>query len=177
MNCPKCNETAAPNQAFCENCGAPLKGGVVRRRAPRRRVSHAEREYTRHIKHAQITIFVVAALSLLAALMTFFVMENLFVSNWPTEGLVMFIGQIVLGIIYIGLGFWSASNPFAASLTTLILFITLILISAVINPASILMGGMVGVGIKIVIILCLLSGIKSSLGYRRLKARQQASAR
>lgn len=177
MNCPKCNETAAPNQAFCENCGAPLKGGVVRKRAPRKRVSHAEREYARHIKHAQITIFVVAALSFLAALMIFLLMQSRFSGSWPTDVLVMFIGQLVVGIIYIGLGFWSASNPFAASLTTLILFITLILIGAVINPASILMGGMVGIGIKIVIILCLLSGIKSSLGYRRLKARQQASAR
>ena len=24
MNCPKCNYPAAPNQKFCENCGAPI---------------------------------------------------------------------------------------------------------------------------------------------------------
>jgi uncharacterized membrane protein YiaA len=68
---------------------------------------------------------------------------------------------VALGVIYIGLWWWAQTNAFAAALIALLLFVTVMLVSALIDPVSLVKG----IIIKIVIIGALSSAVSS--GYRQ----------
>jgi hypothetical protein len=66
-----------------------------------------------------------------------------------------------LGVIYMGLWWWAQTNAFAAALIALLLYVSWMLVAALINPASLLMG----IIVKVVIIAALSSAV--SAGYRQ----------
>lgn len=74
----------------------------------------------------------------------------------------------IVGFVYLGLFFWAKTNPFGATLTALIIFVTNILLSAAIDPSTVAKGMI----LKVIIIFALLSGVRSGLAFKRLgKAR------
>jgi hypothetical protein len=87
--------------------------------------------------------------------------------SWPelvekTRGTVRLQAGIlgVLGAAFIGLWWWAQTNPFAAALTALLMYLTAQVIGAMVEPESLLKG----IVIKIVIVVALFSAV--SAGHR-----------
>ena len=88
------------------------------------------------------------------------------------RGMVTFqmVVLVTLGVIYVGLWWWAQTNAFAAALIALLLFVTVMLVSALIDPVSLVKG----IIIKVVIIAALSSAVSS--GYRqRAQVRRRAA--
>jgi hypothetical protein len=80
--------------------------------------------------------------------------------------------MFVLALIQGGLWVWSKRATFAAAVASMALYVTLILLGAVIDPASLASGWL----IKVMFILALSKAIKAGLVVRRLKLEAQARA-
>lgn len=76
----------------------------------------------------------------------------------------LLVVNIGLSVIYLGLWFWAKSNPYAAALVALLLFLTVIVISAVYEPATLAQGILV----KILFIAALGKAVVSGREERRL---------
>ena len=72
-----------------------------------------------------------------------------------------------MGLIFLGLFSWAKSNPFAASLTALFIYITFMLIGCAIDPTSLGRSFIV----EIIISLALVSGVKSGLALEHGRSR------
>ena len=68
-----------------------------------------------------------------------------------------------------GLFFWAKTNPFGASLTALIIYVTGMIVGAALDPATLAQGWL----IKILVIAALVSGVRSGIAYAKLKGAGQ----
>ncbi len=86
------------------------------------------------------------------------------------------IGGLVLNLALAltqgGLWLWSKRATFAAAVASTALYVTLILVGAVVDPASLVRGWLV----KVMFIAALVKAIKAGLVVRRLKVEAQARA-
>jgi hypothetical protein len=73
-----------------------------------------------------------------------------------------------LGVAFIGLWWWAQTNPFAAALIALLLYITSLLVGALVDPTSLLKGFIV----KGIVAVALFSAV--SAGYRQRGIRRRA---
>ena len=74
----------------------------------------------------------------------------------------------VLAVIFLALWWWAQSNPFGAALSALLLYLTVTLVGAMVDPASLLKG----IIIKGLIVVGLFSAV--SAGYRERQRRRPA---
>ncbi len=113
--------------------------------------------YDKHIRNARIMLFVLAGLFLLSL-----------VSLTPFDDnplrLVMAGIIILFAAVYIALAFWTKKKPYTAILTALILFISLQVLSFLLQPASIFQGWF----LKIIVILLLILGLRNAKESQRL---------
>jgi hypothetical protein len=107
--------------------------------------------YDKHIRNARIMLFVVAGLFLLSliGLMPF--------DDNPAK-IVMGIILVLFAGVYITLAFWTKKKPFAALLTALIFFISLEVVSAILQPATIWQGWL----LKIAVVVMLILGLRNA---------------
>jgi hypothetical membrane protein len=107
--------------------------------------------YDKHIRNARVMLFVLAGLFLLSL-----------VSLTPFDDnplkLVMAGIIILFAAAYVALAFWTKKKPYSAILTALILFISLEVLSFLLQPASIFQGWI----LKIIVILLLLLGLRNA---------------
>jgi hypothetical protein len=185
-NCPKCDVEVEEASAFCESCGAALKKGVKRRKVRNRRGGLAEKIHGRNIKGARIAIMIVAVLTFLETAVLWFLYATVkaaFASEGiplsEAEGLgvlqLMVMASALVGFVMLGLFFWAGSNPFAASLTALIIYLTAMLVGFALNPLALV--SPIGWVIRISIILALSSGVRSGLVSKRGGARPRRTRR
>ena len=74
---------------------------------------------------------------------------------------------LVVAAIYFGLFFWAKTNPFAACLTALIIYLTSIVVNLALNPM--MFASPLAIVMAVAIILALASGVRSGLAYSKLK--------
>jgi hypothetical protein len=72
--------------------------------------------------------------------------------------------NLALAVVYLGLFFWARRNALAATVIALILFITVIGVSAVFDPKTLVMG----IPIKVLFVAALLAAIGSAQRERKL---------
>lgn len=82
------------------------------------------------------------------------------------RGMVRILLAVNIGMaaIYLGLWFWARQNAYAAALVALLLFVTVVVISAVLEPKSLVQG----VLLKILFIAALAKAVQAGLEERRL---------
>jgi hypothetical protein len=82
------------------------------------------------------------------------------------KGLVnmLLVVNIALSVIYFGLWFWARKNPYAASLVALLLFLTVIVASAVWEPSTLYQGILV----KILFVVALAKAVSAGREERRI---------
>lgn len=149
-SCSNCTENIAIGEVFCPNCGFPENGTEKERNKFESRINAKKnllREVEREVKRGRNTLIFLGILNGLAGLYYGFILEEIAVC----------VAQIIVAIIYLVLSTWVKKQPFGALLSALILYLTIVLLLAVIEPIS-LASGIVW---KIVIIGFLVKGIKS----------------
>jgi hypothetical protein len=115
------------------------------------------RAYQKHIRRARILLFIIAGLQLIAAIL-------LGIAGQP--GYEIEVGlQVVLGLVFAGLAFWTKYKPYAALMTALVIYVGIFLLSAILEPSSIISGLL----IKIVIVVLLIRGISNARDAEEMK--------
>lgn len=151
LSCENCNAINLPTQKFCTQCSFPVGGNDEEKTKFRLIVSSRKRllkDVEEKIKSAKTIIYVLAGFALVMGLV--FGLVN---DDFPTM-----IMNLFLSVIYLILAAWSNKNPFGAILTAFIIYITLIVINAFFDPATIIQG----IIIKIFFIGALIKGTRSA---------------
>lgn len=148
--CSNCNSPISPEEVYCSNCGYPENGDEKEKDKFQRRIDAKKgllKEVKKEVKKGKNTLIVLGILNAIAGIYYGFVVED--VLTGVIEG--------ILGIVYLGLSIWSDKQPFGALLSALILYLTLVLLLAILEPVTIFQG----IIWKILIIGFLVRGIKS----------------
>ena len=115
--------------------------------------------YDKHVRNARVMLYVLTGLILL----------SLF-SLTPIDNSRKYIAAavvLVFAAIFAALGYWSKKKPFMAILTALILFVSLMTISAIMQPSTLLRTWYV----KIAVILFLILGLRNA---KEIRDRREA---
>ncbi len=176
VTCPKCGAACQTLTRYCEACGTPLLAEAKPRVSPltaamNRRTAETTRK---SIRSARLALGFVALITLAFNVFIHLKFNSDIAAARANPGLtvdetvvsqshMLFTVNYVLVVIYIALTFWAGRNPFGACLTGLILYLTLNLINAALDPATIIQGFI----LKIIIILALANGVKAGLASRR----------
>lgn len=176
--CKKCQFEQSTGQRYCTNCGEPLVG-------PTKQTSSSSpsggslgslvnHQHGKHIRGARIAIMFVAVITIIFSIVMWFLLNSEIEKVKSDPGMVV-IQEVVtqaqieigvtfaLGIVFFILFFWAKSNPFAATLTALLLYLTNIIVAVGIEPTSLAKG----IIVKIIIIVALVNGLKSALAYKK----------
>ena len=149
--CNHCETSVNDDDAFCQDCGYPLKGNeqdVAKFYAKRAMNKNKNIDAAEKIKSAKNTLFVIAGVVLLFAIVRY-------LSIGDIADLII---NFIVCCMYILLGFWTEQKPLIALLLGLLLYVTLVVISAVLEPMTLVKG----ILWKIVIISYLGKGIYSA---------------
>ena len=172
LYCPHCGAEYQPGQRFCESCGKAVPAGNTH--GGPRVIEYAARsgagfemledELRKQQKKASTALIIVAVLQTLAVVLFYFIIEN----APPEAGLThLSTGLIALiALAFWGLWFWSRSAPMPAAITGLVLYLSLQLLDAVVDPSSLARGWLV----KIIVIVLLARAIEAGVKYRKLLA-------
>src|SRR5690606_15158409 len=150
--CSECNSEMQLEQKFCNDCGYPEGGttqeqsGFHARQVMKKR-GHSEASST--IKKGRNTLFVISAIAFLSGLYYFFKLDDSSV----------LIVNTVLSISYLCLGFWSQKRPLVALILGLMVYLTTLVLTGLIEPETIYKG----ILLKIFILVYLGKGINSAL--------------
>src|ERR1700741_710439 len=160
--CKSCYEKVNEADAFCNNCGYPLKGTEAEQRdfiANRTSQEIDLKDYNKKIKSAGIALYWVAAACLISGLVFYAVSKD------DSTKVGVLIVNLILTMIFVFLGAWSKKKPLAAIISGSSLYGILIILNAIADPMSILSG----IWVKIIIIAALIKGIKSAIDADRIK--------
>lgn len=180
--CPHCGRLQQVLSAFCTGCGmATAAGGTGPRIVGAKDLASSKAGQSlqsdglaRHERNAFITMLVLGIFNVaIGGLAT---VGAFALANHPKEaqGLDLRFLQIVgmatcvIGAIYIGLGVWARRAPLPATITGLVIFISLQALSGILDPASLLTGWI----IKFLILAALINGVKAGLKHRQLRQLQ-----
>ncbi|MFT4848517.1 MAG: hypothetical protein ACI83B_001048 [Sediminicola sp.] len=150
--CTHCKTKIQFEQKFCVNCGFP-QGGSKEDQS----MFHAQRvidysktsEAPKLIRKARNTLFIIAGFSFSIGLFYFFYRDDS----------ATLISSSILAIIYLILGYWSQRKPLVALILALLVFLTTVVLNALLDPAVIARGLL----LKAVIVFFLIRGINSAL--------------
>ena len=154
--CSVCATTLSEDQKFCTHCGFPERGTEEEKsRFHAHKVIEArdEREAKQRVSSARTTLYVVSGLMFLGGLIYFFIDNDISV----------LITYIILSVIYLILGYWSQSKPLIAIILGLLVYLTLIVLSAIADPTSIFSN----IIIRIIIIVYLAKGVYSASAIKK----------
>ena len=143
-------------QIYCSNCGYPEKGTVSEKakfNSDEVLARYKAAEAPRQIKSARNTLFVIAGLAFLTGLFFYGIADDM----------ATLIAGGILAIVYLVLGYWSQQKPLIALVLGLLVYVTNMVINAIIEPETIYKG----IIIKVVIIAFLIKGINSAMELRK----------
>lgn len=154
--CLNCGATVSETDKFCTKCGFPVKGTEEEQGAYRYKIEHRKKllkDANQKIRRARTTLYIMAGLCFLAGLFFSF-------SDNILDGVV----YLILALFYLIMVAWSNRQPFAAMPTSLIVFITIQLLSAIVDPVYLFKG----IIIKVVIVIAFVRGVQSAKDAQRL---------
>ena len=157
--CNHCSKVVDESVKFCVSCGYPHNGTASEKskfHADRIINNSKSKEAGGSLRKARNTLFFIAALSFGIGLFYMFTQN-------ATDILITYSIQ---ALIYLLLGFWSQKKPLIALVLALLVYLTTIVISGIVEPATLFKG----IIIKIFIIVFLAKGINSALHIRKMKA-------
>lgn len=191
--CRKCNTELKPGETFCPSCGnkVVLSALDLKRRARSISMKYIKQTHRSRIQSGRSAIFIVAVLNLLGALVFYAVgknelsrTENVLTwiksdSDFDTKELeeaeeevrkandvlmLIFLVQLSLTALYLGLWYWAKTNPLPASLIALLLFLAMWGLSAMLEPRNLI----AGVVINLIIAGVLFNAVTSAYKYRKM---------
>ncbi|WP_378185800.1 hypothetical protein ACE939_11845 [Aquimarina sp. W85] len=149
--CSQCATLIKQQAKFCTHCGYPQLGTEKEQsqfHAKRVMAKQQQEVDVKRIASAQKTLYWTSGIFMVFGLFYFF----------KTEEISILITNAILSILYLLLAFWTKEKPFAALLSALLLYLTVIAINAVIEPMSLLSG----IIMKVVFLTLLIKGLYSA---------------
>lgn len=113
---------------FCPACGFPQRGTEADQKRfliGKKFKAKDQNESGAEIFIARIILFLLGGICLLA---------SYFASRGKNE--MIAVGILVLGLVYIGLAIWAGKQPLPALMSGLILYVTILVVSTIIQPES-----------------------------------------
>jgi len=157
ISCSKCSAPVEADDHYCSECGYPERGTDNEKSrfiATHILTRNQRKENEKSIRSGRNTLFFLAGLIFLVGVYKAYIQGG---------NLDIFITNSVLAIVYLVLALWVKHRPFIALLLALLLFLTVIFIAAVADPASILRG----IIFKSIILFFLGKALYSSLEHRK----------
>ncbi|MEO6523466.1 MAG: hypothetical protein ABIN91_17410 [Mucilaginibacter sp.] len=161
--CSSCYTKVNEADAYCDNCGYPLKGTEIEQQnfITNRNVKEIDLEdYNKKIKSAGNALYWVAIACVLSGIILYATAAVDAEQKFAT-----LITNLILAIIFIALGVWSRKKPFAALVSGACLYAIILILNAIQNPLSIISG----IIIKIIIIGAFIKGIRSAIEAEKIK--------
>lgn len=153
LTCPQCSQLNPLGSNFCEGCGASLAEVA----ASERLADEAEASVLlERVRKARTALLIVAVFQVLGTVVML-AMGN--------------VDQVVAGVmgaiaaVFFGLAFWAGSNPFAAAVVGLVVFLSVHLADAVVDPQQIYKG----IILKVIVVVILVKAIRDGLAYRAFR--------
>jgi hypothetical protein len=160
--CNACYKHVNEADAFCDNCGYPLKGTekeqdyfIAVRNAKEIDLDAANKA----IKRAGNTLYWIAGATVLMGVIFYFTIHD------EASKIDLLIVNLILAGIYVGLGAWSRKKPLAAIISGFALYLIVFLLNAITNPTTIASG----IIVKILFIGYFIKGIKSAIDAEKIK--------
>lgn len=156
--CSSCLEIVSEKYVYCTHCGYPQNGSVKQMALHEKAIIDCKKdasEANRKIKNARTTLYVISVITFLFGLISFS----------GELGSALLTVSFIQSIIYLILGFWSNKKPLIALLMGLFLYLTVIIISAVTEPSTVIKG----IIFKVIIISFLGRGIYAALSLKKLE--------
>lgn len=155
-NCSHCKLEMQWEQKYCNECGYP-EGGTQQEQSGfhARQVlkNRGKAEASSRIKKGRNILFIVAGISFLSGVYYYFKLDDSSV----------LIVNTVLSLCYLLLGFWSQKKPLVALMLGLLVYLTTLVLTGLIEPETIYKG----ILLKIFILVYMFKGINSALQLRR----------
>lgn len=155
-HCKMCETHVHTESTFCTNCGYPEHGtdkDVAVFHAHNAMEKNKNIDADKRVKSARTTLYVMAGISFIFGLILFF----------NDLDIAALFADLILCIIYLCLAYWSKQKPVMALLLGLLLFLTTMILSALIDPSTLLQGFLW----KILIIFYLGKGIYSASAVKK----------
>ncbi|BAU54820.1 hypothetical protein [Mucilaginibacter gotjawali] len=166
--CYACAKEVANADVYCNNCGYPLKGTEWDQKkfiGKQNEVDINLPEFQKRLTHAANSFYYLAGAFIVYGLFYFFI-------KMDDPGVLSFVlPNFILAIVFLVLGAYSKIKPLACIVSGLCLYIIVLVLNAVGNPASIASG----IILKIIIIGYLVKGIKSALEIEKIKKENNIS--
>jgi hypothetical protein len=187
-SCPHCGSGEPGSGAFCVHCGKALPDGsrprIVRERdlASSSAGQDLQSEVLRKkAKTASSTLLVLAVLQflgcgLLVALGLAFGDDatTLPGDKEKLSGDLLLVMGVILGVlatIFLALGIWARRSPLPPAIIGLTLYVTIILIGALIDPVSLIQG----IIVKVIVIAFMIRAIQAGFQHRALLQKMAAA--
>lgn len=191
--CSQCGVSISQGEKFCGKCGKPAGENVSSGPVLGEVASKYQKQiHTKKIRSGRGGLLAVSILQIIGALGVYFIYSGQ-ISNYQEDGyteykladgktiferellekleqerVLVVVIVLVAGVIFFGLWLWAKKNPLPATITGLVIFVTLCLADAIVDPTY-LLGGIL---LKIIVIVVLISGVQSALAYRKLQKEQ-----
>ena len=162
LRCQACSSNVTADDFFCQNCGFPLRAPAEERDAfinNRNFQAFQLKEMQGKIKNASTSIFVIGGLTSVMGIILYFTAAR------TQDSFVAMLVNLLVGIIFLGLGFWCKEKPVAAIISALSLYIILLVLTAIDDPLNVVKG----IILKIIIIGYLIKGLNSAFEAQRIK--------
>jgi len=173
LTCPHCSADNEMDSAFCASCGKALPSaqptspriiGVVERPSTAPGLALRSDELQRQLKKAAGALLAVAILQCVFG--TVLVLASSSLDDTADVPLAAtYASVLVLGAVFFALYIWARRNPLPAAICGLVVFVTLHLIDALVDPTTIVRG----IIIKVIIIVVLARAISAGVRYRRMQ--------
>lgn len=154
--CSHCKTVIPTGQKFCTSCGYPEEGSEQEKakfHADRVMNQSKTNDAPKLIRQARNTLFAIGGITFLYGLYEYATMPDMAV----------LVAYLILTAIYVTLGFWSQRKPLISLVLGLLVYLTIHVLSALVEPETIVKG----IILKVVIIFFLVKGINSALHLRK----------
>lgn len=156
LKCSSCNSLIDEDSIYCSECGFPEKGTekeIAIFHAKKAMEKNKNFDAAKKIRSARNVLYIMAGISLLFGILYFFSQDSIEV----------LITNGILSIIYIVLGSYTNKKPLMAILLGLLLYLTTIIISAILDPSTLISG----IIWKVLIIAYLSKGVYSASSIKK----------
>lgn len=153
LTCPECSHANPRGTKFCEACGASVESVAERERE----ADEIEAAFLlEQVKKARTALLVVAVLQVIGTV-AFAALQQVDGAATAT--------MASIAVVFFGLAWWCKKNPFAASIVGLVVFVTVHLADAIVDPSAIVRG----IIVKVIVIVVLVRAIGAGLKYRAFR--------